>query len=152
LELPALIREAIEMQVIDHEPTQAAQVVEAGVRELGPAAVAGGLIDAAAIALRRMVADTDEAFDRADLLAQLALDGAVPEEHIELLGELLTMVAATAGGIRPPVEPLLAELGPQQLLFGAWLATLTAIKVVAISLERTEADVADEVLSVVDAF
>jgi hypothetical protein len=152
MELPALIREAIETQVMEHEPAQAAQVIEAGVRDLGPVAVAGGLIDAAAVALRRLVADTDEAFERADLLAQLALDGAVPGEHVELLGELLTHAAATAGGVRPPVEPLLAQLGAQRLLFGAWLATLTAIKLVAISLERTEVDVADEVLSVVDAF
>jgi hypothetical protein len=152
VELGALVREALEVQVLEHEPVQAAQVLENGVRELGPVVVAAGLVDAAAIALRRMVADTDEAMQRADLLARLALDGAVPEEHIELLSELLTMAAATAGGIRPPVEPLLASLGPQQLLFGAWLATLTAIKVVALSLERTEADVVDEVVTAVDAF
>jgi hypothetical protein len=152
VELASLVREALEVQVLEHEPAQAARVLEQGVRDLGPAVVASGLLDAAAIALRRMVADTDEALHRADLLARLALDGAVPEEHIELLGEMLTAAAATAGGIRPPIEPLLATHGAERTLFGAWLATLTAVKVVAMSLERTEADVVDEVITVVDAF
>jgi hypothetical protein len=147
MELVAVVREAIETQLIEHEPAQAAQVLNSGVRGLGPVLVVGGLIDAAALALRRMVADTDETLDRSEVLAQLAVTGAVPEEHLELLGELLTAIAATAGGLRPPIEPLLAGLGAERLLFGAWLATLATIKVVSLSLERTEADVADEILT-----
>lgn len=147
-----MIREALETQVLEHEPVAAAQVIETGVRDLGPEVIASALLDAAAVALRRMVAETDAALDRAELMARLALDGAVPEEHIELLGDLLTIAASTAGGIRPPIEPFLTTIGPQQLLFGAWLATLTAVKVVAMSLERTEADVVEEILLAVESF
>ena len=152
MELAAVVREALETQVLEHEPIEAAQVLERGARTIGANELAGGLLDAAAVALRRMVSETDEAFDRSDLLAQLALDGAVPDEHIELLGELLTTAAATAGGVRPPVDALAASLGTEQLLFGAWLAVLTAIRVVSIALERTEAEVVEDVINAVDAF
>ena len=58
----------------------------------------GGLLDAAAVALRRMVAETDEAIDQVELLDRLALDGAVPADNIDLLARLLTLAASTAGG------------------------------------------------------
>ena len=152
MELGELVREALETQILEHEPVQAAQVVEAGVRAHGPEEIAGALLDAASVALRRMVAETDETFDRAELVAQLALDGAVPEENLELLGELLTFAAATAGGVRPPVEVLLATYGLERLVFGAWLTVLTTIKVVSINLGATEADVLDDVVAAVVAF
>ncbi|MFS8483027.1 MAG: hypothetical protein FWJ94_14090 [Acidimicrobiia bacterium] len=152
MELPQALREAIETQILEHEPAQAAVVLRDAVNALGAEEVAGGLLDAAAVALRIMVSETDEAFDQVELLDRLALDGAVPEENIDLLGRLLTFAASTAGGIRPPVDRVVGELGAERALFGAWLTTLSAIRVVAISLERTEADVAEDVLRVVDAF
>ena len=112
--------------------------------------MATALLDAAAIALRRMVAETDEAYDSDELLERLAFNGAVPMDNIEVLGRMLTLAAATAGGVRPSIDPLMAELGAEKAMFGAWLATLTAVRVVAISLERTEADVVDEVLNTLD--
>ena len=46
----------------------------------------------------------------------------------------------------------MAELGAERALFGAWLTTLSVIRIVAISLERTEVDVADEMVTAVEAF
>jgi len=151
MELDTVVRDALEAQVFEHEPGQAALVLRDAVGELGPEAVAGGLLDGAAVALRRMVAETDEAFDLDELLERLAVDGAVAPDSVDVLSRMLTMAAATAGGIRPVVDPLVAELGPERVLFGAWLALLSIVRIVAISLERTEADITEEVVSVLDA-
>src|SRR5919106_1500364 len=124
--LHAVVRDALETQVLEHEPGQAALV------------------------LRGMVAETDEAFDLDELLERLAVDGAVAPDSVDVLSRMLTVAAATAGGIRPVVDPLVAELGPERVLFGAWLALLSIVRIVAISLERTEADVTDEVVSVLE--
>jgi hypothetical protein len=45
-----------------------------------------------------------------------------------------------------------AELGAERALFGAWLTTLAVIRVVSISLERTEVEIAEEIADAVDAF
>jgi hypothetical protein len=152
MDLPHALREAIETQVIEHEPAQAALVLRNAVADLGADEVTGGLLDSAAVALRRMVAETDEAFDQVELLDRLALDGAVPADNIDILARMLTLAAATAGGVRPPVEGVVAELGPERALFGAWLTTLAVIRVVSIALERTEVDVAADVVAAVEAF
>lgn len=141
-----MLREALELQVLEQDPEQAAGAVGKGVGEHGASDVASVLLEGSAIALRRMVAVTDEAFDLADLLAQLALDGAVPEHRLELLTDVLTAAAATAGGIRPSVDALLRRLGDQDLLFGAWLGLLTTLRVVAIAIEATEAEVVEDIL------
>jgi len=60
------------------------------------------------------------------------------------------MAAATAGGVRPSVDPVVEQLGAERALFGAWLALLATIRIVAISLERTEVDVTDEVVTVLE--
>jgi hypothetical protein len=146
MQLSQAIREALEHQIFEHEPGQAALSLRDGVNEHGPEAVAGGLLDAAAIALRRMVAETDEAFDHGELLERLAFDGAVPADNVDVLGRMLVLAAATAGGIRPSVDDAVADLGAERVLFGAWLAALATIRVVAMNLERTEADVTEEVL------
>ena len=148
MELSQAIREALEHQIFEHEPGQAALSLRDGVNEHGPEAVAGGLLDAAAIALRRMVAETDEAYDHDELLERLALDGAVPPDNVDVLGRMMVLAAATAGGIRPSVAAAVADLGAERALFGAWLAALAVIRIVAMSLERTEADVTEEVLGV----
>lgn len=150
MELPETLREALEMQVIEHEPGQAALALRGAVEELGPVEVADGLLDAAAIALRRRVAETDEALQLDELIERLTLDGAVPSDSGELLRHMLTLAAATAGGLRPTVAELVEQLGSERVLSAAWLATLAAIRVVAISLERTEADIVDDILGVLD--
>ena len=61
-----------------------------------PTAVPDLALDAAAVALRRMVLETEETMVAADLLSQLALDGAIPEDRLELLTTTMTMAAATA--------------------------------------------------------
>jgi len=127
-------------------------VLRNAVADLGADELTGGLLDSAAVALRRMVAETDEAFDQVELLDRLALDGAVPADNIDILARMLTLAAATAGGVRPPVEGVVAELGPERALFGAWLTTLAVIRVVSIALERTEVDVAAEVVAAVESF
>jgi hypothetical protein len=88
--------------------------------------------------------------DLAELLSRLALDGAVPEHRLELLTEVLTASAATAGGIRPPVDALRGRLGEQDLLFGAWLGLLTALRVGALAMEVTETELLEDVLLEVD--
>jgi hypothetical protein len=146
MDLPVMLREALELQVLEQEPEQAATTVGKGVGEHGASAVASVLLEATAVALRRMVAITEEALDLPDLLAQLALDGAVPEHRLELLADILTASAATAGGIRPSVDALLTRLGDQDLLFGAWLGLLTALRVTSIVIETTEAEVVEDLL------
>lgn len=152
MDLPQALREAIETQIIEHEPAEAALVLRNAVAEVGAEEVTAGLLDSAAVALRRLVAETDEAYDQVELLDRLALDGAVPADNIDILARMLTLAAATAGGVRPPVDGVVAELGTERALFAAWLTTLAVIRVVSISLERTEAEIAEEVLAAVEAF
>ena len=146
MDLPVMLREALELQVLEDDPERAAGTVGEGVAEHGASPVAAVLLDAAALAFRRMVAMTDEAIDLPDLLARLALDGAVPEHRLELLTDILTAAAATAGGIRPSTDALLARLGDQDLLFGAWLGLLTGVRVTSLAVEATEAEVAEDLL------
>ena len=141
-----MLREALELQILEQDPEQAAATVGTAVSEHGASPVAAVLLEANAIALRRMVAITDEPFDLADLLAQLALDGAVPEHRLELLTDVLTASAATAGGIRPSVDALHARLGEQDLLFGAWLGLLTGLRVTSMAIEATEGEVVEDLL------
>lgn len=146
MELPVMLREALELQILEQEPEQAATTLGTGVAEHGAVAVAQVLLEATAVAFRRMVSITDEAFDLAELLAQLALDGAVPEHRLELLTEILTAAAATAGGIRPSVDALQGRLGDQDLLFGAWLGVLTGLRVASLAIEVTETELVEDVL------
>jgi len=146
VDLPEMLREALELQVLEDEPERAAGTVGEGVSEHGASPVAAVLLGAAALAFRRMVAITDEAIELPDLLARLALDGAVPEHRLELLTDILTAAAATAGGIRPSVDALQTRLGEQDLLFGAWLGLLTALRVTSLAIEATEAEVLEDVL------
>ncbi len=141
-----MLREALELQVLEDDPERAAGTIGAGVGDHGASAVAAVLLEATAVALRRMVAITDEALDLAELLTQLALDGAVPEHRLELLTDILTAAAATAGGIRPSADALLTRLGEQDLLFGAWLGLLTALRVTSLATEATEAEVVEDLL------
>jgi hypothetical protein len=150
MDLPVMLREALELQILEHEPERAAATIGTGVSEHGATLVAQVLLEATAVAFRRMVAVTDEAFDLAELLAKLALDGAVPEHRLELLTEVLTAAAATAGGIRPSVDALHGRLGEQDLLFGAWLGTLTGLRVASMALEATEAELMEDVLLAFD--
>jgi hypothetical protein len=152
MSLDEVVREALEIQVLESDPERAATVIGAGVTEHGAESVASALLDAAAVALRRMVAGTEEAYDQAELLAQLALDGAVPEHRLELLGQTLTAAAATAGGVRPPIDALSQRLGQQELLFGSWLALLTVVKVVSIALEDTEAVVVEDIVAAIESY
>jgi len=145
-----MLREALELQVLEQAPEQAAATVGQGVADHGASAVAQVLLEATAVALRRMVSITDEAFDLAELLTQLALDGAVPEHRLELLTDILTTAAATAGGIRPSVDALHARLGEQDLLFGSWLGLLTGLRVASMAIEATEAEVVEDLLLAFD--
>lgn len=142
-----MLREALELQILEDSPEEAATVIGRGVEEHGATSVAQALLEATAVVLRRMVAATDEALDLADLLTRLALDGAVAEHRLELLTEMLTTAAATAGGIRPSIDALHGRLGGQDLLFGAWLGTLTGLRVASMVLEVTEAELVEDVVA-----
>ena len=150
MDIPVSLREALELQVLEEEPEAAATVLGQAVGAHGATPVAGALLDAGAIALRRMVSVTDEVLDLAAMLSRLALDGAVPEHRLELLTTILTASAATAGGIRPPVDALQARLGDQDLLFGAWLGLLTVLRVASLTLEITETELLEDVLLAID--
>jgi hypothetical protein len=152
VDLPQIVQEALELQVLDQEPEKAAATIGRGVAEHGAVAVASALLDAGSVALRRMVAVTDEAYDQAELLSRLALDGAVPEHRLELLGQVLTAMAATAGGLRPPVDAMAGALGEQDLLFGVWLGLLTTVRVVGLTVEQTEAEVVDDILAATERY
>lgn len=141
-----MLREALELQVLDQEPEKAAGLIGQGVAEHGSVVVAGVLLEATAVAFRRMVSITDEALDLAELLTTLAIDGAIPDHRIELLSEILTAAAATAGGIRPSTDAMLTRLGDQDLLFGAWLGTLTGLRVASLAIEVTEPEMLEDVL------
>jgi hypothetical protein len=146
------LREALEAQVLDREATQAAQVLRDAVQEWGAVEVADGLLDSAAVALRRMVAETDEALLLDEVVEELTLNGTVPDDSADLLGHMLTQAAATAGGVRSTVQKIVDQIGPERVMWGAWLATLSTIRVVAIRLERTESDVVDELLLALQHF
>jgi hypothetical protein len=152
MELPVMLREALELQILEQEPERAATTIGTGVAEHGATMVAQVLLEATAVAFRRMVSITDEAFDLAELLTQLALDGAVPEHRLELLTDILTAAAATAGGIRPSVDALQGRLGDQELLFGAWLGTLTGLRVASLAIEVTEPELLEDVLLAFELF
>ena len=146
MDLPVMLREALELQILEQDPEQAAGTVGKAVAEHGASPVAAVLLEATAWGFRRMVSSTDEALDLPELLARLALDGAVPEHRLELLTDILTAAAATAGGVRPSVDALHARLGEQDLLFGAWLGLLTGLRVASMAIEATEAEIVEDVL------
>lgn len=151
MELAESLREAFEAQVLDHEPAQAALVLRNAVADAGPVEVADGLLDAAAVALRRMVAETDEALLLDELIERLTLDGAVPADSAGLLAHMLTMAAATAGGIRPTVQTAIDQIGAERAMSGAWLAALATVRLVAITLEVTESDIVEDILHALEA-
>lgn len=141
-----VIREALEIQVIEGDAPGAAQVLQAAVLEHTAPVVGELLLDAGAVALRSMVTETEQALVAPDLLSRLALDGAVPEHHLELLTETMTMAAATAGGIRPSVEALITRHGVEDAMFGLWLGLLTVLRVVAMVLDQTEVELVESVV------
>ncbi len=146
MELHDQLREALELQTIEADGQAAAQMLQQAILEHTAVAVGDALLDTGAIALRRMVLETEETLLAPDLVSRLALDGAVPEGRIELLTETLTMIAATAGGIRPSVEALITRVGVEDAMFGLWLGLLTVFRVSAMVLDRTEAEVVEDVL------
>lgn len=146
MELHDQIREALELQVIESDGPGAAQVLSAAIMEHTATEVGDALLDAAAVALRRLVVETEETMSAPELMSRLALDGTVPEDRLELLTTTMTMAAATAGGIRPSVEALITRDGVQDAMFGLWFGCLTTLRVVAIALDQTEAELVEDVL------
>ncbi len=146
MELRDQVREALELQTIESDGPAAAQALQEAILEHTAVDVGDALLDAAAVALRRMVLETEETLVAPELVSRLALDGAVPEDRIELLTETMTMAAATAGGIRPSVEALITRQGVEDAMFGLWLGLLTVFRVTAIVLDRTEAEMVEDVL------
>ncbi len=152
MELNVQLREALERQAIEADGPAAAQVLQAAIMEHTAVTVGDGLLDAGAVVLRRMVRETEETLVAPDLLSRLALDGAVPQERIELLTDTMTMAASTAGGIRPSVEALITREGVEDAMFGLWLGLLTVIRVAAMVLDQTEAEVVEELANTLDPF
>lgn len=146
MDLHEQIREALELQAIEADGPGAAQVLQSAILEHTAVAVGDALMDAAAVALRRMVLETEETMVAPELMTRLALDGTVPEDRIELLLTTMTMAAATAGGIRPSVEALIGGEGLEDAMFGLWLGLLTILRVVAMALDMTEAELVEDVL------
>lgn len=152
MELHEQLREALEVQVIEGDGQSSAAILQRAILEHTAIAVGDGLLDSGAVVLRRMVAETEAALVAPDLLSRLALDGAVPEERIELLTDTLLMAAATAGGIRPSVEALVTRVGVEDAMFGLWLGLLTAVKVTAMVLDLTEVELVEDVLNSLEPY
>ena len=150
MELHEQLREALELQAIEADGEAAAKMIQAAIMEHTAVEVGDALLDACAVVLRRMVLETEQALVAPDLLSRLALDGAVPEERIELLTDTMTMAAATAGGIRPSVEALITREGVENAMFGLWLGLLTVVRVAAMVLDQTEAELVEELLHSLD--
>jgi hypothetical protein len=112
MELAEALRDALEAQVLEHEPAQAALLLRDAVSELGPTEVADGLLDTAAVALRLMVSETDESLPLDELIERLTVDGAVPGDSAGLLAHMLTHAAAIAGGVGPPSSPQSTRSAP----------------------------------------
>jgi len=146
MELHHQIREALELQVFEADGPGAAQVLQGAILEHTAIEVGDALLDAGAVALRRMVLETEETMVAAELMSRLALDGTIPDDRLELLTATMTMAAATAGGIRPSVDALVHREGVEDAMFGLWLGLLTVIRVVAIALDRTDAELVEDVL------
>ena len=146
MDLHEQVREALELQVIEADGRAAAQVLQTAILEHTAIDVGDGLLDAAAVALRRMVLETEETMVAAELMSRLALDGTIPDDRLELLTTTMTMAAATAGGIRPSVDALVAREGVEDAMFGLWLGLLTILRVVAMALDMTEAELVEDVL------
>jgi hypothetical protein len=85
-----------------------------------------------------------------ELIERLTLDGAVPGDSAGLLAHMLTMAAATAGGIRPTIQTAIDQIGPERAMSGAWLAALATVRLVAITLEITESEVVEDILHALD--
>lgn len=152
MELHEQMREALELQAIEADGESAAKVLQAAILDHTAPAVGDALLDAGAVVLRRMVLETEQALVAPDLLSRLALDGAVPEDRIELLTDTMLMAAATAGGIRPSVEALITREGVEAAMFGLWLGLLTIVKVAAMVLDQTEAELVEDVLLTLDTY
>lgn len=146
MDLHDQLREALELQALEADAQAAAEVLQTAVMEHTAVSVGDAMLDAGAVALRRMVLETEETLDAPELISRLAIDGAVPEERIELLTETMSMAAATAGGIRPSVEALITRLGAEEAMFGLWFGLLTVLRVAAMVLDRTEAETVEDVL------
>lgn len=127
-------------------------MIQSAIMDHTAVAVGDALLDAGAVVLRRMVLETEHSLVAPDLLSRLALDGAVPEDRIELLTDTMTMAAATAGGIRPSVEALITREGVEDAMFGLWLGLLTVIRVTAMVLDQTEAELVEDVLHSLEPF
>jgi hypothetical protein len=152
MDLHAQLREALERQAIESDGPGAAAILQAAIMEHTAVGVGDALLDASAVVLRRMVLETEQALVAPDLLSRLALDGAVPEERIELLTDTMTMAAATAGGIRPSVEALITRVGVEDAMFGLWLGLLTVVRVTAMVLDLTEAELVEDVLNSLEPY
>ena len=152
MDLHAQLREALERQAIESDGPGAAAILQAAIMEHTAVGVGDALLDASAVVLRRMVLETEQALVAPDLLSRLALDGAVPEERIELLTDTMTMAAATAGGIRPSVEALITRAGVEDAMFGLWLGLLTVVRVTAMVLDLTEAELVEDVLNSLEPY
>ena len=152
MDLHAQLREALELQAIESDGPGAAAILQAAIMEHTAVGVGDALLDASAVVLRRMVVETEQALVAPDLLSRLALDGAVPEDRIELLTDTMTMAAATAGGIRPSVEALITRAGVEDAMFGLWLGLLTVVRVTAIVLDLTEAELVEDVLNSLEPY
>ncbi len=152
MELHEQLREALELQAIEADGEGAAQMLQNAILEHTAVEVGDALLDAGATVLRRMVLETEQALVAPDLISRLALDGAVPEERIELLTDTLQMTAATAGGIRPSVEALITREGVENAMFGLWLALLTSVRVTAMVLDLTEAELVEDLLIALEPF
>jgi hypothetical protein len=152
MELAVALREALELHVLEDDSLQAVRLLRDASNSFGAAEVAEGLLDTAAIALRRMVAELDDHLELDEVIDRLTLQGSVPKDSANILAMMLTHAAATAGGLRPRVQSAVELIGEERVLANAWLATVAVVLEVALNLERTQAEIVDEMVRALEHF
>jgi hypothetical protein len=93
------------------------------------AVIVSWMLDLAGLALRLQVSRPSPMFfELPAILARLSADGTVdPQTDLEGLGAVFTYAAALAGGIRPPIQPLLDAYWNANLFQFAGLAVTFAL-------------------------
>jgi hypothetical protein len=81
----------------------------AGAESGAHAVIISWMLDLAGLALRQQVTrPSPRFFELSSILARLSAGGTMgPDANLEALGAVFTHVAAIAGGVRPPLQPLL---------------------------------------------
>ena len=90
------------------------------------------LLSLGALALRRQITHSrfpSRHVELSVLLARLDAEGNIPwDVGLQMLGDVIVWAASTAGGVRPPLQPLLDQYRDESLVAAAWIASATSLR------------------------